>query len=342
MANNIHVANTLTQSVYVLPAKSTEWVIADLVTDAALFAVGVSEIKAVLTGAQLPATINSIADLFAFLKGAGTLLSGTIAVGSRSGEAVLELVRHFKENSVEVPANDYRNVLESSFLDYFSASGLASLAGAETVTLTIMSSDGLRTAQFGTNNDFSWIITEQGAVRAKYGTIWQPSPGDGQNNWSVIGVLTGAIRTQTNHFFTATNNGGLGAGQNVAIRTDAQTVGQNEKFRLMLLDNTIGHFALQTRDGRYVTAVNNGGIGGPNNTTSPIHTDATAQGPWETMIFERQPDGLYAIKTSTGYYWTATNGGGWGEGANRFPVHTDARNIGPWETFTFVGSTPLA
>jgi hypothetical protein len=150
------------------------------------------------------------------------------------------------------------------------------------------------------------------------------------------------MRIRNRYFFTATNNGGMGTGQGVAIRTDTRVVGPNEKFKVILLDNTTNQFALRTSDGHYVTAVNNGGIGGPNDSTSPIHTDAVALGPWENFVFERQPDGSYAIRTTTGFYLSAAGGGGWGEAPNRFPVHTDASAIGPWETFTFVRTTPLA
>jgi hypothetical protein len=172
------------------------------------------------------------------------------------------------------------------------------------------------------------------------GTNWQQIIYNALLAW-LPGALT-AIRIQNRYFFTAANNGGLGTGQNVAIRTDARVVGPNEKFNIVPTNTTAGQFALRTSGGHYVTAVNNGGMGGPNDSTSPIHTDAVAQGPGETFAFERQPDGSYAIRTTTGYYLSAVNGGGWGEAANRFPVHTDASAIGPWETFTFVGATPPA
>jgi hypothetical protein len=151
--------------------------------------------------------------------------------------------------------------------------------------------------------------------------------------------MVGAIQIRNRYFLTAANNGGLGAGQDVPIRTDARVVGPNEKFMLIPLDNTTGQFALQTPDGlHHVTAVNNGGIGGPDDSTSPIHTDAVGQGPYETFVFEQQPDLTYAIRTKTGYYLSAVGGGGWGEDPN-FPVNTNRSGIGPWETFTLVRTT---
>ena len=151
-----------------------------------------------------------------------------------------------------------------------------------------------------------------------------------------VQTLTGAILTQNDYFFSAANNGGMGTGQRVSIRTDARVVGPNEKFKLILLDRA-GHFTLQTPDGlHYVTAVNNGGMGGPNDSGPPIHTGTVDQGPWETFVFERQPDGAYAIRTTSGYYFSVVDGGGWGKALD--PIHTDSSEIGPSETFKFVGT----
>lgn len=113
-------------------------------------------------------------------------------------------------------------------------------------------------------------------------------------------------------------------------------VGPWEQFTLVTIDTNQKTFALKANDGNYVTAVNAGGIGGPNDVTSPIHTDATAIGGWETLTLEKQSNGTYALKTPSGFYLTALNSGGFGEAANKKPIHTDAKNLGPWETFTLV------
>lgn len=102
----------------------------------------------------------------------------------------------------------------------------------------------------------------------------------------------------------------------------------------MFVENTT--FALRTAGGDYVTAVNNGGVGGPNNDSSPIHTDATEIGDWETFAFNVNNNispRTVTIQTWNGNYLTAVNGGGVG-GANNVPVHTNAKQIGPWETFS--------
>jgi hypothetical protein len=152
-------------------------------------------------------------------------------------------------------------------------------------------------------------------------------------------VLRGAIRTVNGHFLTAVNGGGLGgpdAGPgSVALHSDAVNGGPWETFRVIWLDPYRRQFALRTINGRYVTAVNGGGIGGPNDGSSPFHTDASRIGPWELYTLTQRPDGTTWIRTPGGNLVTAVNGGGFG-GPNDVPIHTDAMKIGPWERFTFV------
>jgi phosphatidylserine/phosphatidylglycerophosphate/cardiolipin synthase-like enzyme len=144
-----------------------------------------------------------------------------------------------------------------------------------------------------------------------------------------------AIRTQTFNLLTVVNAGGLMGQQGVvAFSTNSTSVGAFEKLKVVLIDGKLKTFALQTANGRYVTAVNGGGIGGPNDATSTLHTDATGIGPWEKIVLEPQADNTVALRTINRYYLSAINGGDFGEAANQKPIHTDASAIGPWETFT--------
>jgi hypothetical protein len=118
----------------------------------------------------------------------------------------------------------------------------------------------------------------------------------------------------------------------VALHTDATTAGPWETFEITWIDPT--HFGIKTVNGNYVTAVNDGGIGGPNDNTSPVHTDATAAGPWERLLLNYDFSSARAtFQTLNGQFLTAVNGGGFG-GPNNVPIHTDATVLGPWETFT--------
>ena len=155
----------------------------------------------------------------------------------------------------------------------------------------------------------------------------------------------GGIRTVSGNYLTVVNNGGLGGPNNASsiIHTDAKAVGPWEKFRLKPVDAYNYKYAMQTMSGNYVTAVNGGGLGGGfvNDANSPIHTDATKLGPWESLVLVPQTDGSYAIRTTTGFYITAVNGGGLGGPNNASSIiHTDATAIGPWETFTFDAFKP--
>lgn len=134
---------------------------------------------------------------------------------------------------------------------------------------------------------------------------------------------------------TCVNAGGLPTGnKEVAISTDATTIGKNELFTLVCVDIVNSKYALQTAKGNFITFVNSGGIGGPNSSASPLHTDAKWVGPWEKFTLEFQKNGKVAIKCPNGKnYLSAINGGGVG-GPNTTPIHTDARWTNVWETIT--------
>lgn len=147
-----------------------------------------------------------------------------------------------------------------------------------------------------------------------------------------------SLQTSNGHFVTAVNGGGLGGPDSgpasIALHTDATSVGPWETFTCVNVGPD--KMAFQTFTGNYVTAVDYGGIGGPNSSASPIHTDATKAGPWEIFTIVWLPLGKCALQTEDGHYVTAVNGGGWGgqDTANKYPIHTNATAIGPWEIFT--------
>ena len=136
-------------------------------------------------------------------------------------------------------------------------------------------------------------------------------------------VITGPIKTPNGrNFVTAVNGGGLGGPESgpglVALHTYATSAGIRETFVLVRQPSsqTIGPgmtFALQTSQGGYVTAVNGGGIGGPNDATCPVHTDAVNPAGWEqfTLIVDDTANPpTVQIQTANGNYLTAVNGGG--------------------------------
>jgi C1A family cysteine protease len=184
---------------------------------------------------------------------------------------------------------------------------------------------------------------EKGFFRIAYSEFESGQVGFGELIDSYSGAIlaspsmaTVALKTINGHYITVVNGGGLGGpntGPNaVALHTDATKVGPWETFKVEWVDST--HFALKTVNGNYLTAVNGGGIGGPNNMSSPVHTDASTAGPWEKLTLDYNPMTKTAtLRTLNGQYLTAVNGGGFG-GPNNVPIHTDATRLGPWETFT--------
>jgi hypothetical protein len=166
--------------------------------------------------------------------------------------------------------------------------------------------------------------------------IWQGTP----KTLSSVS-FSGYVRVYDGvNYITAVNGGGLGNGANVPISTYKTTIGEYELFHIQWTDPANGKFVIVTPNGKYVGAVGGGGKGAGSDTNAyPLVTNATSMGKDELLYFERQDDGRYAIRTSEGFYWSATNGGGWGEAANTYPIHTDAGRIGGWETFTLIPVT---
>ncbi len=153
-------------------------------------------------------------------------------------------------------------------------------------------------------------------------------------------VRTGAIQVPNGDFVYAVNGGGLGNPSSgpgaTALNTNRTVAAAWETFTLVQVNSE--QFALQTANGNFVTFVNGGGMGGPNDDTSPVHTDATSVSADTTFILTMLPDNVHAtLQTCSGQFITANNGGGFG-GPNNVPIHTDAKTRGPWETFSFVAS----
>jgi hypothetical protein len=148
------------------------------------------------------------------------------------------------------------------------------------------------------------------------------------------------------HMLTAVDGGGLGGPNDagVALHTDATKAGIWETFKLILQAGAPAFapglpFALQTSNGKnYLTAINGGGVGGPNKASCPIHTDQTKQGPWEIFslnIDDTTNPPTVTIQTENGSYLTAVNGGGVNGGDSQ-PIHSDATSVENWEQFTFL------
>ncbi len=151
------------------------------------------------------------------------------------------------------------------------------------------------------------------------------------------GRITAAIRTTDGHYLTIVNGGGLGYVKNAkslcALYTDARVPGPRETFTVAWLDEAYTRFTLKTLSGNYVSAIDGGGVGGPTNGSSPVHTDASALGEWETLKLNFLPEGRLTIATPDGHFLSALNGGGI-LGQTCPVISTVATKPGSAETFT--------
>jgi hypothetical protein len=153
------------------------------------------------------------------------------------------------------------------------------------------------------------------------------------------GTMVAAIQTASGNYLTAVNGGGLGGPDTgsaaVALHTDATVAGPWETFTVVWLNPTYTRFALRTSGGNYVTAVDGGGIGGPNDSSAPVHTDATSIAEWERLTLTFLPNNQVTINAPDGLFLTAVNGGGI-SAPGTSPIHTDAVQHAAWEAFTLV------
>jgi hypothetical protein len=91
--------------------------------------------------------------------------------------------------------------------------------------------------------------------------------------------------------------------------------------------------AIQTSNGRFVTAVDGGG-----RSTSVMRTDATVIGPNEKFTLEPVGDGVHLdLRTRSANYVTAVNSGGLTHDQVTDVLHTDATRLGTWETLELIG-----
>jgi hypothetical protein len=142
------------------------------------------------------------------------------------------------------------------------------------------------------------------------------------------GPVVAAMQTARGNYITAVNGGGLGGPDTgpdaVALHTDATAAGPWETFTVIWLDRAYRKFALRTSGGKYVTAVQGGGIGGLSDNSSPVHTDATRIAEWERLKLTFLPSNQVTINVPNGQFLTAVNGGGI-RGLDTAPIGLDAR-----------------
>lgn len=204
--HQIHVHNTTSEPFYVAIAPNSDWETIDLGVEA------VGALGSITSGAlNLPGkfkTFDSIAKGAANLKDYIKLLSGlsiawneiklaraaykTNEVTRRNDafkkqlEGQREAVTAFLRRKCEIVApGQTRRVAKMNLPDkYFSVRGIAGLLGASDVTIFVVSESLDRVLNFNSNSDHSWIIQDDEVVRARFGTLQEPSRDDGYHRLS--------------------------------------------------------------------------------------------------------------------------------------------------------------
>lgn len=92
----------------------------------------------------------------------------------------------FEKHSVHIAPDEVIKVFDKTMinqLSYLSPSAWGAVFGASDMALIIVNKSLEKKVAFNTNSDWSWIITGQGVLRAKYGTLWQQDRGSGFHSW---------------------------------------------------------------------------------------------------------------------------------------------------------------
>jgi hypothetical protein len=225
-SHSIYMANESGRDIYVMVALNPDWAMVDYVTDLDLMAFGVTWMKALGLG-ELPEAIRTLSDAFTFLQTAGRLLSGTISAGPGGREAAMKMIDAFKQTAVRIPDGDYRQVEKDGFFSiYLKPDGIASLMGAHSVSILVMSSEGTETqvAMWNSGADASWIAKNNYSIaRSKHGTIWQQDFGHDSVGWplqnsesdksvdAMIKAALGSIRGENDESVDAAVKAALGS-----------------------------------------------------------------------------------------------------------------------------------
>ncbi len=107
-----------------------------------------------------------------------------------------ETKENIKKDGRLIESNDVQEIHKKSNLeiviDPLSPKEISSTIGSVTkvdflqfkyMSIVIMNSDLTEIIAFHSNDDWSWIVNEEGVVRAKYGTLWEEDKNAGFHKW---------------------------------------------------------------------------------------------------------------------------------------------------------------
>jgi len=222
--SQVHFANGLGRTVYVLVTPNPVWAWAD-VAGVAVQIAGSVAFAAASGGAGAPAaaaklatagtqlstvakTIQSAKQLVEVIKALQAVkaakaaydayavvskiklvaeASAATALAGDADKVVRELVTPIKALSQAIPPGAVRLVNKDDYLKVWNSlnpSYWGSIAGSDTVQLTVFDESLEMVTSYTTGADHSWIATNDAVVRARYGTLWQHDPAAGWIDWN--------------------------------------------------------------------------------------------------------------------------------------------------------------
>lgn len=178
MSKSIKITNRLNVPIIVIASERPVWKVADILVDGASFLTGFSDLKAVMTGVfKLPEILASFGGFWD-----GVSAVRQIVKGANAGEKMIDAAERLwdtitKGNVIVQPGATIDIYDESTLEAYFSVSGIAAMNGANTMTLSIVTTD--KALGLTTMSDIpeSWIVSDNGIQKTSGGPV---SPWDGE------------------------------------------------------------------------------------------------------------------------------------------------------------------
>jgi len=219
--NKIHIANDLSEPIYVLPVPNPDWVWGDIAFGAVSTVVISIATQGSGTAAAAGGLVNTIKNLWLVQKllvvaEVASIYSNTMkwvtlgqAALREQALASLESTRTFLEaNAVTVQAQSVVEVFKEGVwmpTRYLSPTGWGAAFDASNMCLFIATKDLRQSAILYTNGDFSWIVKSNEIVRARYGSLWQEDRGAGWYRFAGSDALYGSAELRPGQALTSKN-----------------------------------------------------------------------------------------------------------------------------------------
>jgi len=193
-SNEIHVANSTNEELILMVAPNSDWAIGDIVG---------SVVQLLASAASTVVTLGGTAPTtFAALFSCINLIRGGISAGFNLADVL-------KQNGgISIAPGQVTEVFNRGMANpfkYLNSSQWGALFGGSDMTLAITNKSLTRQAVFNTNSDYSWIVTKNEVVRAKYGSLWQEDPGSGSYPFSIGAQLIPGQELQVGESIAAKN-----------------------------------------------------------------------------------------------------------------------------------------